>query len=87
MIPGLGNEPKIVGAAFNKNLVNKVSEPFAGNSGVFVISVNSVGAKQAQQDPTVFSDELLQRTRSLMFRSSVGLRKAAKIEDNRYKVY
>ena len=87
MIPGLGNEPKIVGAAFNKNLVNKVSEPFAGNSGVFVISVNSVGAKQAQQDLTTFSDELLQRTRSLMFRSSVGLRKAAKIEDNRYKVY
>ena len=87
MIPGIGNEPKVIGAAFNKSLVNKVSEPFAANAGVFVISVNSVGAKQAQQDPVVFQDELLQRTRSIFFRTSQGLRKAAKIEDNRFKVY
>ena len=87
MVPGLGNEPKIVGAAFNKSLLNKVSEPFAGNSGVFVISVNNIGATQSQQDPNLFKDELLNRTRSIFFRSSVGLRKAAKIVDNRFKVY
>jgi peptidyl-prolyl cis-trans isomerase D len=87
MIPGVGNEPKVIGAAFNKSLLNKVSEPFAANAGVFVISVNSVGAKQAQQDAVVFKDELLQRTRSIFFRTSQGLRKAAKIEDNRFKVY
>jgi peptidyl-prolyl cis-trans isomerase D len=87
MVPGLGNEPKMVGAAFNKSLVNKVSEPFAGNSGVFVVSVNSIGAIQSQQDPNLFKDELLNRTRSIFFRSSVGLRKAAKIEDNRFKIY
>lgn len=87
MVPGLGNEPKIVGAAFNKALLNKVSEPFTGNSGVFVISVNNIGATQSQQDPSLFKDELLNRTRSVFFRSAVGLRKAAKIEDNRFKVY
>ena len=87
MVPGLGNEPKMVGAAFNKSLLNKVSEPFAGNSGVFVISVNNIGATQSQQDPNLFKDELLNRTRSIFFRSSVGLRKAAKIVDNRFKVY
>jgi len=87
MVPGLGNEPKIVGAAFNKSLVNKISEPFAGNSGVFVVSVNNIGATPSQQDPNVFKDELLNRTRSVFFRSSVGLRKAAKIEDNRFKIY
>ncbi len=87
MIPGLGNEPKVVGAAFNKSLVNKLSEPFAGNSGVFVVSVNNIGAIQSQQDPNLIKDELLNRTRSSFFRSAAGLRKAAKIEDNRYKIY
>lgn len=87
MIPGLGNEPKMVGAAFNKSLLNKVSEPFAVNAGVFVVSVKNIGATQSQQDPNLFKDELLNRTRSIFFRSAVGLRKAAKIEDNRFKVY
>lgn len=87
MVPGLGNEPKVVGAAFNKSLINKVSEPFAGNSGVFVVSVNNISAIQSQQDPNLIKDELLNRTRSTFFRSAAGLRKAATIEDNRYKIY
>jgi len=87
MVPGIGNEPKVVGAAFNKSLINKVSEPFVGNAGVFVISVNNVGAMQSQQDPNLFKDELLNRTRSVFFRSNLGLKKIAKIEDNRFKVY
>ena len=36
-IPNVGNEPKITGAAFNKSLQGKVSEPIAGNTGVFVV--------------------------------------------------
>ena len=87
MIAGLGNEPKLIGAAFNKSLLNKVSEPIAANTGVFVISVNSLGAKQSQQDPIFFKEELLQRTRSILFRSSLALKKIAKIVDNRSKLY
>jgi len=87
MIPGLGNEPKIVGAAFNKTLLNKVSEPIVAKTGVFVVSVNNLGARQTQQDPVFFKDELLQRTRSVMFRSSLALKKTAKIVDNRAKLY
>ena len=87
MIAGLGNEPKIAGAAFNKSLINKLSEPIAANSGVFVITVNSLGAKQAEQDPAFFKDELLQRTRSVLFRTSVALKKTATIVDNRSKLY
>lgn len=87
MIPGLGNEPKLIGAAFNKSLLNKISEPIAGNAGVFVISVNGLGAKQSQQDPIFFKDELLQRTRSILFRSSAALKKIATIVDNRSKLY
>jgi len=87
MITGLGNEPKLLGAAFNKALINKVSEPIAANSGVYTISVNSIAAKQANQDPSFFKDELLERTRSLMFRSASSFKKVANIVDNRSKLY
>ena len=87
MLSNVGNEPKVVGAAFNKALLNKVSEPIAGNTGVFVLSVNALGAKPAQQDPLLYKEETLQRLRNVMFRTNVALRKAASIKDNRSKVY
>jgi peptidyl-prolyl cis-trans isomerase D len=86
-LPNIGNEPKIVGAAFNKSLINKVSEPIAGNTGVFVVSVSALGAKATQQDPSLFLDETLQRLRNVMFRTNVALKKVANIKDNRNKVY
>jgi peptidyl-prolyl cis-trans isomerase D len=87
MVPGIGNEPKLVGAAFNKALLNKVSAPIAGNAGVFVITVKSQGAKAASFDLAGFEAELLNRTRSVLYRTNIGLKKVAKIEDNRFKVY
>ena len=87
VIPGFGNEPKLVGAAFNKSLVNKVSAPIAGNAGVFVISVNNVSASQAIQDANFFKEESINRTRSAIFRSNTSLKKVAKIEDNRSKIF
>ena len=87
MIPGIGNEPKLVGAAFNKGLLNKPSTPIAGNAGVFVISVRSQGAKASNQDISNFEAELLNRTRSVVYRTNTGLKKVAKIVDNRTKVY
>jgi peptidyl-prolyl cis-trans isomerase D len=87
MIPGIGNEPKLVGAAFNKALLNKPSLPIAGNAGVFVISVKSQGAKAATQDIASFEAELINRTRSVLYRTNIGLKKVAKIVDNRMKVY
>ena len=87
MLANVGNEPKVIGAAFNKGLLNKVSEPIAGNTGVFVLSVNALGAKPAQQDPSLYKEETLQRLRNVMFRTNVALKKAANIKDNRSKVY
>jgi peptidyl-prolyl cis-trans isomerase D len=87
LIPGIGNEPKIVGAAFNKALLNKPSAPIAGNAGVFVISVKSQGAKATTQDVASFEADLLNRTRSVVYRTNIGLKKVAKIKDNRMKVY
>jgi peptidyl-prolyl cis-trans isomerase D len=87
IVPGLGNEPKIIGASFNKSFLNKISSPIAGNSGVFVISVNNQGAMPAQVDLAFYKEELLNRTRSSIFRSNASLKKIAKIEDNRFKLY
>jgi peptidyl-prolyl cis-trans isomerase D len=87
MVSGLGNEPKLVGAAFNKSLVNKVSAPIDGNAGVYVISVNNQSATQSQLDPNNYKEEMLNRTRSVLFRSNIALKKIAKIEDNRAKLY
>jgi peptidyl-prolyl cis-trans isomerase D len=87
LIPGIGNEPKLVGAAFNKAFINKPSAPIAGNAGVFVISVKSQGAKAATQDLVSFESDLLNRTRSVIYRTNIGLKKVAKIKDNRMEVY
>jgi peptidyl-prolyl cis-trans isomerase D len=86
-IPGIGNEPKLVGAAFNKAFLNKPSAPIAGNAGVFVISVTSQGAKAATQDLASFEADLINRTRSVIYRTNIALKKVAKIQDNRTKVY
>jgi peptidyl-prolyl cis-trans isomerase D len=87
MLPGAGNEPKVVGASFNKGLLNKVSEPIAGNTGVFALTVNAISAKPAQQDPAIFKEENLQRLRSGLYRTNIALKKVASIEDNRTKIY
>ena len=87
LIAGIGNEPKLIGAAFNKSLINKVSQPIAGSAGVFVLSVGASSAKQAQQDPLTFREEQLGRLRSIVFRGSTALKKSAKIVDNRAKLF
>lgn len=87
LIPGIGNEPKLVGAAFNKAFLNKPSTPIAGNAGVFIISVKSQGATATTQDLASFESDLLNRTRSVIYRTNIGLKKVAKIKDNRMKVY
>lgn len=88
MIPGVGIEPKVVGASFNKNYQSKPSPAFGGTSGVFVIKVNSIAEK------TVSEEEAAQRAASKlgMLRSQTGnwyenLRKQAVIKDNRINHY
>ena len=86
-ITGLGNEPKIVGASFNKALLNKVSAPIAGNSGVFVISVSNLGAIAAPGDLAAFKEQYQGRLSNTIVNSAPALKKKAKIEDNRAKLY
>ena len=89
IINGLGQEPKVIGAAFNKAYQAKVSEPFAGNNGVYVLKVNSIGTKpadtaeQAEKQTADRTKALAQQINSGWFES---LKKLADIKDERSKV-
>jgi peptidyl-prolyl cis-trans isomerase D len=82
-IPGAGMETKVVGAAFNKTLKGKVSETIVGNSGVYAIKVENIGAKSSVVDAQQTKQMLQQGQRSGFYRSSAALRKAATIKDLR----
>lgn len=88
-IPNAGFEPKVCGAAFNKQNLNKVSGPITGNAGVFVIKAEQVFTK-----PNPAIDYKIQRQQiegnlknTLAYGSMNALRKAATIKDKRIKFF
>ncbi len=86
-ITGVGSEPKIIGAAFNKSLVGKASQPIAGSTGVFSIKVLSNGAKASMTDVATIKQSMIQSSRMSSYRGLEALKKAANIKDNRAKFY
>ncbi|MEO5649153.1 MAG: SurA N-terminal domain-containing protein [Ginsengibacter sp.] len=90
IINGVGNEPKVAGAAFNKTYQTKVSPAIAGNTGVFVIKVNSVAAK-APLSPEMLEHqktaEINRQVQSALGQSFNALKKIAKIKDERSKFF
>ena len=90
IINGIGNEPKVAGAAFDKNFQTKVSPPIAGNTGVFVIKVNSVSAK-APLAPELLSQQRQQEysrnLQSALGQSFNSLKKMTKVKDLRSKFF
>jgi peptidyl-prolyl cis-trans isomerase D len=86
-ITGIGSEPKIVGAAFNKTLLTKNSEPIAGNTGVFAIKAEGAGARANAMDVATIKQNLLQSAKMSSYRGLEALKKAADIKDNRAKFY
>lgn len=88
-VPGVGTEPKVLGAAFNNKNLNKVSDPIAGTGGVFVIRTLQVGL-----NPSYTADYTQRRSQVEMgqkgnfsYKASDGLRKAATIKDKRSDFY
>jgi peptidyl-prolyl cis-trans isomerase D len=86
-IPNLGNETKVIGAAFNKENQSKVSAPIDGQTGVFVIKVNSQGALpnlggDVEQQRKTFEQQMRQYAG---YATTESLRKAATIKDTRRK--
>lgn len=90
IINGIGNEPKLIGASFNKANVNKVSAPIAGKTGVYVFKTNSIAEKapNTTEEAAQFKNE---QTTALRNQATgnwfEGLRKKATIKDNRSKFY
>jgi len=80
-------EAKVIGAAFNPaNKGKVVTEPITGQSGVYVLQVNSVGtAPVADANIDQLRSQMEQQNRQmLMYQRPVDvLRKNAKIKDNR----
>ncbi len=89
MVNGIGQEPKVIGASFNKAYQAKVSEPIAGNTGVFVLKVNSIGLKTAVglTPAQQISSKMMQERQSAMNQSFEALKKMAEIKDKRSKFF
>lgn len=90
IVNAIGNEPKLIGAIFNKANLNKVCAPIAGKAGVFVLKVNSIAEKAV--DPTEDkAQSRMQQTIALRNQAVTnwfeGLRKKATIKDNRSKFF
>jgi peptidyl-prolyl cis-trans isomerase D len=86
-IAGIGSEPKIIGAAFNKTLSGKASDPIAGSTGVFAIKVEMNGAKAGSVDLATVKQGLLQNAKMSSYRGLEALKKAANVKDYRAKFF
>lgn len=89
IINGLGVEPKVIGASFNKDYQSKPSPAIAGSSSVYLVKVNSVQTKPADT-PDVAAQQVTNKINTL--RSQVNnwyesLKKQASVKDSRSKFY
>lgn len=88
VVTGLGVEPKLIGAAFNKAYLQKVSPAFAGTSGVYVIRVDAIQTKPVQENlNTLMGINRINAQRNANATWFESLRKLANIKDNRFKHY
>ena len=89
IINGVGQEPKVIGAAFNKAYQTKVSEPITGNNGVYLIKVNNISTKP-NDTAEVAAAQVAEKTRSMVqttYSFFESLKKMADIKDNRSKMF
>jgi peptidyl-prolyl cis-trans isomerase D len=86
MVPGAGSEPALISAA-SASKQGSVSGPVKGDNGVYMLTVNNASAASGE-DLKLLKDRL---TSTYQMRGSYeayeALRKAANIEDKRYKFY
>ena len=90
IINQIGNEPKLIGAIFNKANLNKVAAPIAGKAAVYVVKVNSYGEKAVDANEDKVGMRLQQTTalrNEAVSNWFEGLKKKATIKDNRSKFF
>lgn len=88
----LGFEPRVIGAAFNKNLVGKLSSAIPGEQGVYFIQVDKINNAPAPDLKNPMIPMQARQMESQMMSQADSylpyiLRKKAKIEDNRARFY
>lgn len=87
-VPGLGMEPKVIGAAFNKQIQGKVSTPIAGNLGVFIVKGESIFKRQILDNNTdLMRSQMEMQQKQQVYASLSALRQAADVKDYRSKFY
>lgn len=89
IINGLGQEPKVIGASFNKDYLVKPSPAIEGSMGVYVLKVNSVNQKPADA-PAMEAQQATSRLSAIRSQTNnwyEGLKKQATIKDTRSKVF
>ena len=88
-MPNIGNEVKVIGAAFNKDLKGKVSAAIAGTSAVFVIRGENVYAGSSLGGtPEMVRQSLETQIKSQVgYRSANAVRQAADVKDYRSDFY
>lgn len=89
VVTGLGLEPKVIGAAFSSSFKDKPSPAFKGNSGVYVVRVNTIQPKPAPsaEDLRNQANNKLNNMRSQLNNWYEGLKKQSDIKDNRSEFY
>jgi peptidyl-prolyl cis-trans isomerase D len=88
VIVSVGSEPKVVGAAFNKQVLGKMSPPIVGSSGVFAIKSEGVSAKPSLGGNAESLRDAVKNTLQQQNNQFISaLRKAATVKDNRSTFY
>jgi peptidyl-prolyl cis-trans isomerase D len=88
VVASLGNEPKFIGSAFNKQLQGKVSSAIAGTTGVFVLKGEGIsGIANIGQTPELQKTQMEQMMRQQVGQEITVLRKVADVKDYRSKFY
>jgi peptidyl-prolyl cis-trans isomerase D len=87
-VPNVGQEMKLLGAAFNPNFQSKISAPIKGEAGVFVIKVENISAvPNPLFDAAQTKKGLEMQQENAAFRLIEAMKKSAKIVDNRATYY
>lgn len=86
-IPNVGQEPRVIGAAFNKSWQGKVTPPVQGNGGVYVLQP---GTPFARPNPGADIEQQrnalqMQQRSAISYRAIDALRRAATVKDDRGK--
>lgn len=87
-ISGVGNEPKVVGAALGLES-NQLSTPIAGNAGVFVVKTTNKTENQASLGGgDNFKQSIRSNWRSVISSGlTESLKESAEIKDNRFEIF